>query len=256
MEMKIAFALRRAAALSMVFAASCDTGAPETPPIASSDHAIECADGHIQCGVECIDPSSDVTHCGGCNAACGAGMSCAESECRTPEFDDIFAEFIETRCGPDVAPLNQSELERVVAWIDAGSQLCADDQKQCGTSCCNLGEACQDDACVPAPAFEDVHADILKPRCAPCHTLMSKGTLSLKTADKAFDNMVHVPADPAGPCAGRVRVQPGDVEGSLLFHKVAGGDDLCGERMPKNVFLSDDDIETLSLWIMGGALRD
>jgi len=114
---------------------------------------------------------------------------------------------------------------------------------------------CSDKSCVPAPLFDDLHKDILKKRCAPCHTLQSKGGLSLKTADIAFANLVEIATTAAAPCTGRTRVVPGDPGASVLHQKISVSDDLCGKKMPVLGSLSADQVELFRAWIAAGAIR-
>ena len=56
-------------------------------PIARDAGAVVLADGGscptglIQCSGRCVDPSSDVAHCGGCDVACGLGVACISGRC-------------------------------------------------------------------------------------------------------------------------------------------------------------------------------
>lgn len=41
----------------------------------------ECRAGFVRCDDECVDPSSDVRHCGVCNATCATGVPCGAGVC-------------------------------------------------------------------------------------------------------------------------------------------------------------------------------
>lgn len=42
---------------------------------------LACEDGLLECDGQCVDPSSDAAHCGGCNVTCGEG-SCDAGTCQ------------------------------------------------------------------------------------------------------------------------------------------------------------------------------
>jgi glucose/arabinose dehydrogenase len=104
-----------------------------------------------------------------------------------------------------------------------------------------------------APTFGDVYA-VLQEACDPCHTKRALGGLAMRTADIAFENLIGQPSTTSA-CAGRLRVDPGDADSSLLFQKVSERD-LCGPAMPLDgPSLDAASIELIRAWIDGGAAR-
>ena len=89
-----------------------------------------------------------------------------------------------------------------------------------------------------------------------CHGA-NAGELSLTTKEGAYQALVGVAA--AGdPCAtsGLLRVDPGNLAGSLLWEKVATRLPLCGDPMPIAAALPNEDIEQIRRWIERGAPND
>ncbi len=72
-----------------------------------------CEVGQIHCGAECIDPMSDIRHCGGCGNPCGAEEICSAGVCA----GDCVAPL--TRCGSVCVNLADS----------------ADNCRTCGNAC-------------------------------------------------------------------------------------------------------------------------
>lgn len=98
------------------------------------------------------------------------------------------------------------------------------------------------------PSFDADVAPILAARCS-CH---DGGAGGLTLGDDAYDALVGAPARGID----MPYVEPGDVEGSYLVHKlrgtqadVGGG----GELMPIGGALSEAQIETIEQWIDAGA---
>jgi hypothetical protein len=55
-----------------------------------SDQSIvggSCAQGYVQCGLQCVDPQADPRNCGSCGNACPAGVSCALGVCGSVASD-------------------------------------------------------------------------------------------------------------------------------------------------------------------------
>ena len=98
-------------------------------------------------------------------------------------------------------------------------------------------------------------ADIvpLMRRCTGyCHP-GSYAPMSLDNND-GYDNLVNAPSV---QCAdSRMRVVPGDAEGSYLMNKLTGRD-LCGGRQmpPSSTPLTAAELDLFRRWINGGALR-
>jgi len=89
--------------------------------------------------------------------------------------------------------------------------------------------------------------------CNGCHT----GTGSIYwygSASFTYSNLVNTDAT-NGPCAGDVRVAPGDADGSVLYKRLAGS--TCGDRMPQGGNpISSGDLALIHDWIDQGALNN
>jgi len=60
------------------------TSAPLAPSLAGGSESLDkegCPYGTILCGGECVDPSRDERHCGGCDQVCAGGEVCSASLC-------------------------------------------------------------------------------------------------------------------------------------------------------------------------------
>lgn len=91
-----------------------------------------------------------------------------------------------------------------------------------------------------------------------CHSDFSaKGGLVL-TPEKAYDQLVNVPAEDANAKAkGKLRVVPGNPEASFLFQKITEPAVDEGDRMPQRLpKLQDDHIAAIRSWIANGAKRE
>ena len=137
--------------------------------------------------------------------------------------------------------LSEDAIEAVRRWIDGGAPW--------GTELADATAAPGG----PAPAMPERVVDfarevrpLLAENCFSCHGPDERGRqrgLRLDVED--------------GPLADRARfggpvVVPGDAAGSLLFHRITAAD--AAERMPRGgEALSDDEVETLRLWIDQGA---
>jgi hypothetical protein len=114
------------------------------------------------------------------------------------------------------------------------------------------------------PTFSTIQRDIFESTdvagrvaCTNCHTSargLPAGGLSLDH-DAAYRNLVGV-SSVAKP--GRVRVVPGDPDGSYLVHKLEGGPDIAGRRMPFSgpPYLTDGQLLILRRWIQDGAANN
>lgn len=114
------------------------------------------------------------------------------------------------------------------------------------------------------PTFASVQREIFettdaagRTSCVTCHTTQGRtpaGTLSLEHA-VAYDQIVNVPSRQRPE---RLRVAPGNPDGSYLVHKVEGQPDIIGRRMPFNgpPYLTQGQILILRRWIELGAPRD
>ena len=87
---------------------------------------------------------------------------------------------------------------------------------------------------------------------AACHQgTRPAGELSL-AAGSSYAALVDV----VSGCAGRLRVDPGNPDGSYLLAKVQSGSSICGSPMPLGGSLSAADVATLRSWICRGAPND
>jgi len=129
---------------------------------------------------------------------------------------------------------------------------------------CGEGSDSTSPSAISAPVtpvvFGEVYAGVFRDRdaavyCTGCHAFLGAEL----SESELYDQLVDVPADRA-PCAGKVRVVPGDPEASLLLVKLVPGTPACGERMPAGGGLFGDPLTTAQIelvrrWISDGALR-
>lgn len=99
------------------------------------------------------------------------------------------------------------------------------------------------------------HAQVVQPiwdrACVHCHDSGGDAGLSL-VAENAYADLVGVPSTQAD----LPLVSPGDPEGSYLWHKLAGTQDLVGgggSLMPEGMDLTSDELATIQRWIREGA---
>jgi hypothetical protein len=93
--------------------------------------------------------------------------------------------------------------------------------------------------------------------CTGCHNGRGQqfaGGLNLERA-VAYANLVNVPSRDKPSV---VRVVPGNPGASYLVHKLEGGPDIVGQRMPRGTgpFLTDGQISVIRRWIEQGAAND
>jgi hypothetical protein len=96
-----------------------------------------------------------------------------------------------------------------------------------------------------------------RPACTDCHnTALASinGGLDLSEGN-AFRNLIDVPSTGK---RGAVRVIPGDPDNSYLVHKLEGGPDIVGTRMPQTggPYLADGQMLVIRRWIRDGAKND
>jgi len=60
-----------------------DVAVVDTRP-AMDTPSVACDAGTIPCGATCVNTTTDVSHCGACNRACGTGWSCVMGACACP----------------------------------------------------------------------------------------------------------------------------------------------------------------------------
>jgi hypothetical protein len=111
------------------------------------------------------------------------------------------------------------------------------------------------------PTFSAIQRDIFsatdstgRAACTSCHNAQGArfaGNLNL-TGTTAYSQLVNVPSSGK---AGAVRVVPGDPDNSYLIHKLEGGPNIVGERMPRTSgpFLTPGQILIIRTWIRQGA---
>jgi hypothetical protein len=144
--------------------------------------------------------------------------------------------------------------------IDCGDMQT--DPQNCGMCGhhCAPGQTCAAGVCtcgMSSVAYADVQT-ILEQRCATygCHSgALPKEGLDLSPGTM-FDETVNVAANQCG--TPRMLVLPGKPDQSYLINKLLGVD-MCGpfaKRMPPAAALPMTDIQTISDWICGGALKN
>ena len=108
------------------------------------------------------------------------------------------------------------------------------------------------------PSWTNVQ-QILSARCGSCHTTGEREDLSdLHRYDRGYNMLVNRSAEQV---SGMVRVAPGSLEDSYLWHKLrdthlsVGGDE--DPMPPEDRYpLPGGDIEIIEAWIEAGALKD
>jgi hypothetical protein len=114
-------------------------------------------------------------------------------------------------------------------------------------------------------SFAPVYAVLSSETCANknCHaSSLGKGGFKISTSDETYKALINVPAD-SKECEGKGnRVTPGSAAMSILYVKVAGGAQLCGDQMPnaplgqpKPAPLSATDQALIKTWIDSGAAK-
>jgi len=106
------------------------------------------------------------------------------------------------------------------------------------------------------PTLADVQAQVFTPNCASsgCHAGTDAPEGLDLTAGSAYENIVDVPSNQVSDI---MRVEPGEPAESYLFIKITGGDRMAPGtfQMPIGVELSEDQIDLVEDWILGGAGR-
>jgi urease beta subunit len=114
------------------------------------------------------------------------------------------------------------------------------------------------------PRFSSIQSEIFessdatgRAACAGCHNAAGQafaGGLNLER-EAAYGNLINVAAR-TKPSA--IRVVPGDPNASYLVHKLEGGPDIVGFRMPRfgPPFLTEGQMSVLRRWIERGAAND
>ena len=65
------------------------TGPEPSETSTSIDGGEDCGSSLLECGGICIDPTTDVGHCGACDNPCAAGATCEEGTCACPEGEEV-----------------------------------------------------------------------------------------------------------------------------------------------------------------------
>jgi len=103
------------------------------------------------------------------------------------------------------------------------------------------------------PRFASIQREIFDASCVTCHTSQGRtpaGGLDLRV-EVSYGNLVNV-ASRGKPSA--VRVVPGNPGASYIIHKLEGGPDIVGSRMPfGGTPLTPGQITVIRHWIESGA---
>jgi hypothetical protein len=91
---------------------------------------------------------------------------------------------------------------------------------------------------VKGPTYNQDVSPILNSKCVGCHSQLS-----------SYNGVVNGVG--SGSCSGRRYVVPGDPNSSLIYLKITNPP--CGNKMPPGGSLSEDEIDTIKNWILGGA---
>ncbi len=169
---------------------------------------------------------------------------------------------------PKTHPIQPSREERelIHKWIDKfgappGDLSCEvlDAGSDAGTSDGGSTDGGADAG--PPPSFATDVLPILTQRCAPCHTTMSSGTLSLTPAN-AYNQLVNVQVSTTCMPAGtpRMRVLPNAPNNSQMWLKLSDNANKCGNFMPRTnpplmplSLVSPAQFAIIDRWIRTGA---
>jgi mono/diheme cytochrome c family protein len=110
-----------------------------------------------------------------------------------------------------------------------------------------------------AVSLSQLQAAVFTPKCAGCHDGSAPaggalpGSMDL-TAGNSHGSLVNV-ASQEKPAL--MRVKPGEPDNSYLVHKLEGGPNIEGSRMPLGgPFLDQATIDDVRAWIASGAAND
>jgi hypothetical protein len=258
-------------------------GAPMPPTTELPPEQVACIRTWIEslegmscetCGGDaCVDLESDPQHCGTCDNACPAGVSCSAGNCVCPDG--------QTPCG-DVCVDTGSDPQNCgdcgigcmpdqVCWMGVCADACAEltdcdgacvDTQTNPDHCGDCNNACADGgACVmggcdcpgDGVSFATDIEPVLVDDCTGvgCHGFpVSAAGLDLRLGN-AHGNLVGVPST---QCNDRLLVAPGQPGASYLMDKLLGINLCFGTAMPKAApSLSAAQIAAISEWICRGA---
>jgi hypothetical protein len=262
--------------------APCGTVMPPTGELPAAQ--LECVRTWIEnlegiscetCGGDaCVDLQTDAQHCGTCDNACPAGVTCSAGSCVCPDGQDLCdGACIDTQsdpqnCGGCGSPCAPDE----VCWMGVCADTCAEltdcdgacvdtqtDSANCGScgNACDGGSACVMGGCDCAGdgvSFTAEVEPVLVDGCAGvgCHGFpVSAAGLDLRLG-QAYANLVGVPST---QCDDRLLVAPGQPGASYLMDKLQGINLCFGTQMPKaDQPLSASDLAAISEWICRGAM--
>ena len=118
------------------------------------------------------------------------------------------------------------------------------------------GDGLQEFGLPERPVFADVQELVFDQACSSqgCHDVSAAGQLDLSTVDLSRTNLVDVPATNTS-ARGRnfVRVKPGRLDESFLYHKVTSPGLGEGAPMPLDRALTQPYVELIERWIEQGA---
>jgi hypothetical protein len=101
-----------------------------------------------------------------------------------------------------------------------------------------------------------VQAQVFTPNCASsgCHAGTDAPEGLNLSAASAFENTVGVPSSQVPDIR---RIEPGEPAESYIYIKITGGDRMAPGtfQMPIGVELTEDQIDLIEDWILGGAER-
>lgn len=111
---------------------------------------------------------------------------------------------------------------------------------------------------VVAVTLGQIQSQVFSPSCSGCHSGPTSGNLpsgmNLSTANDSFNALVNVTSLQVGTLN---RVTPNDSTNSYLIHKLEGGPNIVGSRMPQGgPFLDQATIDMIKAWIDDGALNN
>jgi hypothetical protein len=224
-------------------------------------------------GDACVDLDTDIQHCGACDNACPAGISCTAGSCTCPAGQQLCGDVcLDTQADPqNCGGCGDACAPNKVCWMGVCADTCGDlsdcsggcvdtqtNLDHCGAcdNACEIGNACEMGGCgCPGDgvSFGAQVEPLLANNCSTmgCHGFPAPAAgLDLRVGN-AFGDLVGVPSS---QCNDRLLVAPGQPANSYLMDKLLGVNLCFGTKMPKTgAPLSDADIATISEWICRGA---